>query len=452
MMDPPVSNTTTPSQWSRFLSIRHFAPRAFGQALISIANFVQIQVAARLLKTEDFGLLSLILALNAGIYLAFFAPTCEGISRFLHQTIRDNQQDDLLRTIALAVGAAMAITLFGGVVFLVAQQLGMMKPMPIGKLLAAGAVAYFMAYGTAGVAASYFAVLRRYDYWLVFGFGIPAASAAVTWLTSRFTLPSPLLFIAAQCVISALLFLFVCGKRMQNGGLALQLIDRHLGIPPITFAFIGFVWPFPFLTLGRFLFTFSDRFAVAHFFSLKDVGSYGYMYTLTTTLVGAASTIYYAATYLRAVEQHAHAASASEAHAIVQRFTKISLLFPICFAPLLALYLPWDQRIATIVLGAHAVIPPHCLPLLLTASALYFGSEQLSLTGYLLHRVHIFLVIRWIFAVMLVASLLFFHATLYEVSLVMALANMVHFVAVLTTAMVISKKGPAPRHFEPVKS
>ena len=451
-MDLPASNIVSPSVFTRIKSFRHFAPRAMAQTSISVANFVQIQVAARVLETHEFGLLSLILAVNAGMFLALYAPVCEGINRFLHDARRNSQMRDFHHSVAIVLAAAIAITVLAGGTMIVADWVGALRISALPSLLIVSGTGYIVAYGIAGVAAGYYSVQRRYYFWLAFGFAIPALTAVITGISSIVTRPGPLLFIACQCAITTMLIVAASvPHRKSLAQICSSLVHRHK-LPVTATALLGFIWVFPFLTLGRFIFTFADRFAVANFFTLAEVGTYGYMYILTTTVVGAVSTIYYAATYLRAVEQHAHAASANEAHAIVLRFTRISLLFPLCFVPLLALYFLWDQRIATIVLGAHAVIPPHCLPLLLAASGLYFGSEQLSLTGYLLHRVRAFLIIRWIFAAMLIAGLLFFHSSLYQVSLVMILANIAHFVAALTAALVLSAKGPALQHFEPFKA
>jgi O-antigen/teichoic acid export membrane protein len=210
------------------------------------------------------------------------------------------------------------------------------------------------------------------------------------------------------------------------------LIDS-LARPPrpsetfFTSGFVKYASSIPFLSLSAYAFMFGDRIMVAEFFSLHEVGQYSYMFVLTTSVVVFAHSVYATATYLNAIEELSIARRPEDQSRTIRHFIRLSLIFPLCFVPLVWVYSLFDEQIVKFLFGQTATVPSGCLSLLLLSASLNYGAQLLSNVGNLLKCQQRFIAPRWTLVGFFFAGLAIYHPSLYGVSVLVLCVNSIQF-------------------------
>jgi O-antigen/teichoic acid export membrane protein len=235
--------------------------------------------------------------------------------------------------------------------------------------------------------------------------------------------------IAIQAAVWAVILGFVCFTRLAQMRAVAASLARPANSSEAVFTakFMKFAWSLPLLSLSGYAFMYGDRIMVAKYFPLREVGQYSYMFVLTTSVVVAAYSVYGTATYLYAVERFATVKSHDDLSRAAAHHIRLSLLFPVSFLPLVAIYSLFDQQIVRFLFGQAASVPPGCLSLLLLSSALNYGSQQLSSVSLLMKYQQRFLAPRWVLIAVFFVGLSVYHPSLYGVSVFVLCINIVQF-------------------------
>jgi O-antigen/teichoic acid export membrane protein len=410
-----------------------YGTRALIQTAIAIANFVLLQVLARILDTAEFGLYSLVLSANALVLLLFFQPITDGINRFRLDATRAGHHAEFRRAVVrLMLSAAALVCASYLLIFGINREFPLL-PRNWPASVACVTLIYFLLSSFGAVAITYFNAGARYGWCFFVACFAPAASAWLVIVLGRFEIADTFTVIAVQSVVWAAILAIVAGARLRQ----LREIAESFMHPrrpaerAFTSGFMKFVWSIPPLSLAAYAFMFGDRIMVAKFFPLREVGQYSYMFVLTTSVVAAAYSIFATSTYLHAIEQLSRSEAPRDEIRTIRNFIRVSLLFPVSFAPLIAIYEMFDQKLVRFLFGSAASVPPGCLALLLIAATLNYGAQQVSIAGNLLKRQQTFILPRWVLIGCLFSALAVYHPSLYGVSVVVLCVNAGQFVITL---------------------
>lgn len=414
--------------------LRNYGARAICQVLVAIANFAIVQVAGRVLPVAEFGRYALALAVNGFVMLTLFQPITESLNRFVSEAGRAGRRAELQRCVArLTLGASAVTVIAYLVITAIVTSLGLFKDQITGGL-AIIALVFFVTYSLVTVASVYFNAAGRLISYLATAAGGPTiGSALIVGLIATGQLrASAADALLAQC---AGLFVVLTLVGLTRARTLAGIVERLKRRPnaeerELQSAFIRFASSIPFLAFASFVSLYGDRIAVARFFDLTRVGQYSYMFVLTMNIVNAGFGIYSASTFLRAAEELSHAEGTKRRIRAVNKFFWLSIVFPLCFVPLVSLYMVWDQEIVHLIFGAKAHVPHGLLPLAMIGAAFFGGGMQLSQVANLLKRQHELVIVRWGVVALMIAAMIAYHPSLYGICLDLVVANFIFYAVI----------------------
>jgi len=161
-------------------------------------------------------------------------------------------------------------------------------------------LAYFILSSYGAIATTYFNAAGKYGWCLFISCATPAVSAILILLFDRIVSTSVFAVIFIQLIAWGAALSIALSVRLNR---TMEIVrnffrasrPREAEFTSIFVQFASYALP---LTLAGFFFTFADRFMIARFFSLSDVGRYSYAFFLTTSVVVAANSVYATATDL----------------------------------------------------------------------------------------------------------------------------------------------------------
>jgi O-antigen/teichoic acid export membrane protein len=428
--------------------LKNYGPRLSIQISIAIANFIVVQVCARILDTKEFGAYSLLLAVNGFALLFFFQPITEGINRFLREALASGRREEFQRivarlafisTIALVAACAFALVYLWGTNWAhghIVPSLAFVGP------------AYFITYCLAAVLTVYFNAKASYRANVALGVGLPLLGSLIAIIATR-VLPA-----SSAVVTGALALTYATGVgatvavRYRSAKTALVGILRRDSEEErkLQRHYLSFMWSLPFLSLAGYASMYGDRLLVGSFFPLTTVGQYAYMFVLTMNIVLASFNGYSASTFLHAMDKIGYATNAHARNRAAWIFFLLSAVFPVLFLPLILVYWVSPDQVVHIVFGSHATVPAGCLAILMSSAALFGGGMQMSLVGNLTKRQHTLIVPRWIILSGTLGAIVLNHPNIRAVCLTLLAGNLAFYttVSILAWRMIATSRFAMP--------